>query len=96
MITATYPDGKEITRNKSHFKLLDPKPEELLVREPEPEIEPVINVPENKESKSKTPGGDKQSNEPERSIARDRPRRISKKPQRYCMSLMIEMDVVFL
>ena len=83
MITATYPDGKEITRNKSHFKLVDPKPEELLVREPEPEIEPVINVPENKESKSKTPGGDKQSNEPERSIARDRPRRISKKPQRY-------------
>ena len=58
MITATYPDGKEI-RNKSHLKLVDPKPEELLVREHEHEIKPVINAPENKESKSKTPGGDK-------------------------------------
>ena len=83
MITATYPDGKEITRNKSHFKLVDPKPEELLVREPEPEIEPVINVPENKESKSKMPAGGKQANEPERNIARDSPHSISKKSQRY-------------
>lgn len=74
MVTARYPDGKEITRNKSFFRSTPSvPPESLIPQEQEPEPEPE----EGKEGHEQ--GEQKEQEKPEKP---QRPKRVIKKPQR--------------
>ncbi len=74
MITAQFPNGREVTRNKSFFKPTPNAPPEMLLQQ-EPEPEPEIWRELEKETVEK-------KQKPEYSIAGGRQRRDIRKPKR--------------
>ena len=81
MITAQYPNGKEVTRNKSFFRPVPNAPPEILVYEPEVEQVPYDNSRGNVNVETPVP-----------SLAESRPRREVRKPKRLieeCKMLII-------
>jgi hypothetical protein len=85
MITATYPDGKEVTRNKSRFKVFPhADPESLILEKHEPEIEMSSKHNQTQGEIEEVEQGEKARLEKRQdlSLARNRPKRNVKRPER--------------